>query len=137
MSERLIRSLYEGRLKTWAAARSPALQVAWENVDFSPPTGTYLRAFLLRGETTSQDIAGAMKNRIGIFQVSIVCITGNGPGSAEAIAAELETLFPVNLRLTNGSFAVQIISPLRVRQPVPEPDRYVLPVDFAYRADET
>lgn len=137
MSDKLVRALYEARLKTWADARSPALPIAFENVGFTPPTSAYLRAFILRGETTSQDLAGAMRNRIGIFQVDIVCPIGNGPGSAETIAAELETLFPNNLRLTNGAFTVQNISPVRVRPAIPDADRYSVPVDFAYRADET
>lgn len=137
MSDRLVRQLYEARLKTWMDARSPSLPIAWENVDFTPPqTGAYLRAFVLRAETTSQDLAGAMRNRQGLFQINIVCPTGNGPGSAEAIAAEIEALFPNNLRLTNGGFFVQSVSPLRVR-PALVDDRYTVPVDFQWRADET
>lgn len=136
MSDRLIRSLYEGRLNTWAAAHSPVLLVAWENNVFTPPAGIYLQAFILPADTTSQDLAGAMRNRAGIFQISIVAPLGNGPGAAEAISAELETLFPNNLRLTSGSFVVQSITPLRLRAPIPDAGRYIRPVDFQYRADE-
>jgi hypothetical protein len=136
MSDKLVRSLYEARLKTWADARVPALPIAFENVTFTPPVSAYLRAFILRAPTGSLDLAGAMKNRLGIFQVNIVCPIGNGPGSAETIAAELETLFTNNLRLTNGGFTVQSTSPLRVG-PALVDDRYTVPVDFTYRADET
>ncbi|MDN8612797.1 phage tail terminator-like protein [Variovorax ginsengisoli] len=134
MSDKLIRSLFEGRLGTWAAARVPALPVAWENVSFTPPAGAYLRAFLLRGATTSRDLAGDNRNRVGVFQISIVCPAGNGAGAAESIAAELDALFPMNLRLTSGTFAVQQLSPLRLWSP-DSSDRYLLPVDFQYRAD--
>ena len=134
MSDQLIRSLFEGRLKTWAAARAPALPVAWENVGFTPPAGVYLQAFLLRGATTSRDLAGDNRNRVGVFQISINCPAGNGPGAGESIAAELDALFPMNLRLTSGIFAVQQLSPLRLWAP-DSADRYVLPVDFEYRAD--
>jgi hypothetical protein len=134
MSEKLIRSLYEGRLKTWASARLPALTVAWENVTMTPPTGAYLRAFLLRGDTTSRDLYGDNRHRVGVFQVNIVCPGGTGPGAAEGIAAELDTLFPMNLILTSGAFSVTQVTPLRTRPALPD-DRYTVPVDFAYRAD--
>lgn len=134
MSEQLIRSLYEGRLKAWAAARVPALPVAWENVSFTPPVGTYLRAFLLRGDATSRDLAGDNRHRVGVFQVNLVCPAGSGPGAAEGIAAELEALFPMNLILTSGTFSVTQVSPLRTRSALPD-DRYTVPVDFQYRSD--
>lgn len=135
MSEKLIRSLYEGRMKTWAAARVPPLVVAWENITITPPAGAYLRAFLLRGDTTSRDLAGDNRHRVGVFQVSISCPPNTGPGAAESIAAELDTLFPMNLVLTSGSFSVTQTSPLRVRPGISDPDRYTVPVDFEYRAD--
>lgn len=134
MSDRSIRALFEGRLNTWAAARSPALPVSWENVGFTPPDGTYLRAFLLRGEATSRDLAGDNRNRVGVFQIDIVCPAGNGVGTAESIAAELDALFPMNLLLTSGAFSVTQVSPLRTRPAIPG-DRFTVPVDFAYRAD--
>ena len=134
MSDKLIRSLFEGRLGTWAAARVPALPVAWENVSFTPPANTYLRAFLLRGATTSRDLAGDNRNRVGVFQINIVCPAGNGAGAAESIATELDALFPMNLRLSSGAFWVQQVTPLRLWAP-DSSDRYLLPVDFEYRAD--
>lgn len=134
MSEKLIRSLYEGRLKAWAAARVPALPVAWENVGFTPPVGIYLRAFLLRGVATSRDLAGDNRHRVGVFQVDIVCPSGNGAGAAESIAAELEVLFPMNLILNSGAFSVTQVSPLRTRAALPD-DRFTVPVDFQYRSD--
>lgn len=137
MSEKLIRSLYEARLKAWSAARVPALPVAWENVGFSPPNDTYLQAFVLRAETTSKDLEGAMRNRTGVFQINIVCPIGKGAGHAESIAAEIDTLFPNNLRLTSGAFFVQSISPLRTRPAIIGVDRYTVPVDLQYRSDST
>jgi hypothetical protein len=135
MSEKLIRSLFEGRLKTWAAARVPPLVVAWENVTMTPPAGVYLRAFLLRGDTTSRDLAGDNRHRVGVFQVNIICPSNKGAGEGESIAAELDALFPMNLVLTSGSFSVTQTSPLRTRPAIVDPDRYTIPVDYQYRAD--
>ena len=136
MSDGLIRSLYEGRLNTWSAARSPVLPIAWENVDYTPTTNsTYLRAFVLRGDTGSEDLAGSLRNRVGVMQVNIIMPTGSGAGASESIAAELEALFPNNLRLTSGTFSVQVITPARVRSGFVSDDNWIVPVDFEYRSD--
>lgn len=134
-----IRSLLEGRLSTWAAARSPALAVAWENAAFTPPAGTYLRAFILPSATRSDDLEGSHRQYTGVFQVSIVAPLGTGPGAAEGIAEELATLFPVVTatggRYTNSGFVVSIITPMANGPFIREPDRNVLPVSCRYRAD--
>lgn len=137
MSDRLIRQLFEARLKTWADARAPALPVAFENVTFTPPANgsTYLRAFLLPADTTSRDLAGDNRNRSGVFQINIVAPIGTGPGAAEGIAAELEALFPMNLLLTSGTFQVLQTSPVRKRRGITEDARYTVPVDFEYQSD--
>ena len=137
MSQKLIRSLYESRLKAWAEARNPALQIACENAQFNPPAGTYLAVFQLPADTTSADLAGGLRNRTGVFQVNIVCATGNGPGEGQGIAAELDALFPNNLRLTSGQFTVQSVTPTRERQPVSADNRFTVPVDLQYRSDST
>ena len=72
-----------------------------------------------------------------MFQVSIVCPIGTGPGDAQGIAAELDQQFPNNLRLSSGSFAVQQVTPLRERPGVMSEDRYTVAVDFVYRSDST
>ena len=56
MSDRVIRSLFEMRLKAWAEARVPKLPIAFEDVAFTPPPGdaTYLKVYLLPGNTGSE-----------------------------------------------------------------------------------
>ncbi len=137
MSNKIIRSLFESRLKTWAAARSPALPIAFENNGFDQPTGTYLRTFMLPADTSSADLAGTLRDRTGIFQINIVCPQDKGPGEGQGISAELDALFPNNLRLTQGAFAVQTVSPVRERRGISSDDRYTVPVDFEYRSDST
>ena len=137
MSNQTIRALFETRLKAWADAHTPALPIAFENVQFTPPTGLYLAAYLLPADTSSQDLEGALRNRLGVFQVNIVAPAGTGPGPGQAIAAELDALFPVNLRLTNAGFFVQTTSPTRERSAVSSEDRHMVPVDLTYRSDST
>lgn len=133
MSQKLIRQLYEQRLATWAATKS--LPVAWQNVPFTPPAGTYLRAFLLPADTDSIDLAGAHRGYAGVFQVNIVAPEGQGSGAADTLADELDELFPNNLPLNSGAFGVQTITPCSAGPAIQDGTRYAIPVWFRYRAD--
>lgn len=136
MSKKAIRALLDGRLATWAAAHSPVLPVAFENVFFTRPAlgTTYLRAFMLPNPTDSADVQGVHRHYYGIYQVSIVAPLNGGPGAAETIAGELAALFPTNLRLTS-TLTVQVMTPASDAPAIVEPDAYVVPVSFSYRAD--
>lgn len=136
MSQRLIRKLFEQRLATWAAARVPALPVAFENAPFDP-TGkdTYLKAFMLPARSQALTLDGPNRTYLGLFQVSIVTKTGVGAGAAEGIAAELESQFPVQLRMTSGAFAVQVIEPMSAATAITDGATLILPVSCNYRAD--
>ena len=136
MSTKAIRAALEGRLATWAAARSPALRVSYENVPFTPTAGeTYLAAYMLPATTRSQDLAGDHRGYGGVFQVNVTSPINVGPGAADGIAAELDTLFPVNGRYTSGGVTVQIIGPASVGPAPQDPERYSEPVSITYRAD--
>ena len=136
MSHKIIRSLIEGRLKAWAAARSPALRISYQNVDFAPTANeTYLRAFLLPAGTDSNDLAGAHRLYTGVFQITIVTPAGNGPASAETIADELASLYPLNDRLVRDGFMALIMSPVEPGPEQTEDTAFTLPVSFQYRSD--
>jgi hypothetical protein len=136
VSQKTIRALYEGRLATWAAARMPALSVAYENRPFTPTQGTaYLRAAQLPAEVESQDLAGAHRGYLGVFQVSVYAPINTGPGAAQGIADELAALFVLNARLTSGAVTVQQITPASIAPALQVDNAYVLPVSFQYRAD--
>lgn len=137
MSEKIIRSIYEARLSTWAAAHSPVLKVAYENVDFTPPSdgSTYLRCFLLPADTDSQDLQGIHEAFQGVFQVNIVAKAGIGLGAAKSVADELRALFPNNLRLTKSGLTVQSISPCSQGPTQQDTNTATIPVWFNYRAD--
>jgi hypothetical protein len=139
MSDTIIRSLYEGRLKTWADARLPKLTIAFEDVIFTPPIdgSTYLKAYLLPGNSDSEDLAGQHKSYRGIFQVSVVTKSGVGRGPAGQIANELAALFPNNLALTKTDFTVFVRSPTSNAPAISSDTTSALPVSFEYRADTT
>lgn len=137
MSEKIIRSLYEGRVAAWAAAHSPVLKVAYENVDFTPPTdgSTYLRCNLMPAQSDSQDLEGIHEVFQGVFQISIVCKTNIGLGAAKGIADELRALFPNNLPLTKSGLTVYVRTPCSQGPTVQDAAKATVPVWFNYRAD--
>lgn len=136
MSTKLCRQAIESRLAAWAAARSPALRIAWQNVSFTPTSGeTYLRAALLPADTSSVDLKGDHRGYRGIYQVDIATPISTGPGAAEAIAAELDALFPVNLRVTVSGLAVQVIAPASAGPAGQNETHLITPVSIPYRAD--
>lgn len=136
MSNKTIRSLLEGRLKTWAAARNPVLRIAYQDVPFSPTAGeTYLACFVLPADTDSQDLAGDHRLYRGVWQVTIVKPKGKGLGAALSIEDELAALFPNNLQLTSGSFDLFIRSPMGSGPALVDDLNTRVPVSCQYRAD--
>jgi len=135
MSNKLCRKAIELRLATWAAARVPALPIAWENVPFTPPAGAHLRVYLLPANTSSPDLAGAGRTYRGVYQVSVVAPINAGPGAVEAIADELAALFPLNLRVTVTGLTLQVITPVTAAQGAQDATNFIVPVSFQYRAD--
>lgn len=137
MSDRLIRSAFEGRLKAWATARAPALPIAYEDIAFTAPAdgSAYLRVFLLPANTDSQDLEGKHTAYRGVFQVSVVTKAGSGRGAAELIAEEIAVLFPNNLALTKADLTVFVRSPMTTAASVQGDTASTLPLSFQYRAD--
>lgn len=136
MSKRQIRKAFEVRLSTWAAARDTPLRIAWENAPFTPTVGeTFLRAFIVPAETDSQDLAGAHRVYTGLFQVSIIGEAGKGAKAVEEIAQELESLFPLNLRIPVTGGNVLVYTPISEGPAMPDGGTYTLPVWCRYRMD--
>lgn len=134
MSKREIRTAFESRLNAWAKDQSPAIQIAWENISFTPAK-PYLRAFLVPASTDSIDLEGKHRMYTGIFQVNIVGEPGKGPPQVEKIAEDLDKEFPLNMRMTVTSGAVLVYSPMNQGPAMQESDSYTLPVWWRYRMD--
>lgn len=135
MSKRQIRAAFESRLSAWAGSKTPAIPIAWENVAFTPSNYPYLRAFLLPAATDSQDLEGKHRAYTGIFQVSIIGQTGKGAKAVEEIAQELESLFPLNLRIPVTGGNVLVYTPISEGPAMPDGGTFTLPVWCRYRMD--
>lgn len=142
MTQARVRKAFETRLKTWAAARTPPLPVAYQNASFTPPAptatnswGRYLRAFLVPAPTNSVDLEGKHREYVGIFQVSIVLALNRGSADAETILAELDALFPMGAPMVQDGLPIWITRPASAAAPIDEPDNQVIPVSVPYKAE--
>jgi hypothetical protein len=134
VSTKAIRSALETILATWAAARVPALRVAWDNVPFTPGTGeTYLRAFMLPARTISTSLGGLDHDYRGIFQVDVSAPVDSGSGKAQGIAEEVIALYPNNL-ITATTPPVQIVAQPSIAAAVVDGVTFSVPVSITYRA---
>lgn len=131
----IIRAAFEKTLADWAAAQTPAIPVAFENVAFKPPaTGPYLRCFLLPADTVDNTMAGQLSEYRGLFQVSVVCPAGTGPTAAEALTAAITALYPAKARMTFAGFTVMVATPMRERPALQDTSTYTIPMDCRYMA---
>jgi hypothetical protein len=136
MSHKIIRSLFQARLAAWAAARTPALRVAYENVAFSPePDELYLKAYNLPAGTDSETITADHKRYTGLFQVTIVGPSARGSGAVEGVVGELAALFPLYLRLTGSGLTALVLTPVDQGPGIPNDNTYSVAASFQYRAD--
>lgn len=132
MSHALARQAIEIKLSAWADARP--IRVANFEQAFSPePDETYLQAFQLPASTICRYLGGEAYEYSGIYQVSIVCPTGQALGIAEALIDELSHLFHIDTELSRRDFEGMIVEPVQRGPTIDEPTTYTIPTSFTYR----
>lgn len=92
-----IRSELETRIKNWAAAQSPALTVAYENVPYSKPADKtpFVECYIAPLETIDVTVDGTRQRNIGIFYVNVWTPDGKGSGQSDRIVSSLVAAFPI------------------------------------------
>lgn len=135
MSKALVRRGFEAALETWAAAQNPALQVAWENVPFTPPAGAYVSVNIIPAPTQSNTLDRVHRVYTGIFQVNLHMPAGTGPAAAETLAASLAAAFPINTPIVVSGLRINLLTPMSDAAAIQDAGRYVVPVSCQYRAD--
>lgn len=104
MSDLIIRSELETRLKTWADAQVPKVLISSEGVPFTKPTdGVFLEAFLLPSATLNPEVSGVRKRQLGIFQVNCWAKSGKGMKAVEQLAQNVIDLYPLFPKAGNVS----------------------------------
>lgn len=132
-----IRAAFESRLNAWAKAQVPPLQIAWENVPFTPPAAAYLQPFVIPANTTNESLSGDLTEFTGLYQVNIVCPEGGGPGGPEKVAKGVIDLFPAATRITQGAASILILAPMSERPPIQGAGKYTIPLSCTYKAHKT
>ncbi len=135
MSQKLIRAAFESRLAAWAAAQVPALPIAYERAQFTPPAGTYLRAFILESPTLSSTLDRKHREYGGIFQVSIVAAPTGGMGPIQTIADAICALYPPTAPMVYSGISVYMEEPMSIGPKITEADRFTVPVSVSFRCD--
>lgn len=123
MSLTLVRQALETALD---AALS--IDVAWENVPYTPTPGTpYARAYLLAAEPDNAEIGGLVTDQ-GFLQVTLCYPLGTGPAAAMATAETIRSTFPRGASFTASGVVTQIPRTPAIGPAMTEEDTYSLPV---------
>ena len=121
-------------LETALDGISPAIQTAWENVDFEPTVGTpYQSVHLLTATPDNREIGPGYTEQ-GFLHVNLFYPIGNGPADAQARAALIRAAFPFRSTFAAGSETVLINATPEVGPARIEDDRYLLPVRIRFEA---
>lgn len=101
-----IRSAFATKLLAYPGVPS----IAWENVAFTPVTGTtYLRPSLMVSEPNQAEIGeNGLNHHTGVFQISILAPSGNGVGSIMTLMNGLVDFFKRGTRLTYSGTNIRI-----------------------------
>lgn len=132
MSDVTIRRALEKRL----AALAPSVSTAYENVTFTPVTGTaYQRANMLPAQPDNQTISASYYRAVGIFQVSLCYPIGTGANAAQARAELTKTHFKRGTTMLESGLTVIVTQTPTIAAGFVDGDRYIVPVTIFYSCD--
>jgi hypothetical protein len=139
MSQQLVRSLIEQRVRDWAEEND--LPMEWESDVFTPPATAYGKFNLLPAETRSDDLAGKFRTWQGVAQITLAVPAGNGPAAAGELVKSLDETFPVYLNLVSDpsidliALTVIVMTPVNAPQGFADKGHWLVPAYFRYRCD--
>ncbi|MEJ8571228.1 DUF4128 domain-containing protein [Microbaculum marinum] len=116
---------------------SPALPIAWPNVDFDPPSeATWLRATWLPAETAPATLGEGGENRhSGLFQVDVFVPLEIGHIVPTEYAGAIARAFKRGSDFTSDGVTVRVVTPPSVLTGYKQPPWYGVPVRIRYFAD--
>lgn len=132
MSDQNIRKAFEKRL----ALMSPALSTQYENVNFTPVTGTpYQSVYLLPAQPENESLGDGYYREVGLFQITLRYPMNAGPAAAEARAQAIIQHFKRATSMTEGGQSVLVIRTPQKSPAFREGDRYCIPISIYYRSE--
>ena len=122
MSLASVRIALESKLN----AMTPALSTAWENVPFTPVSGTpYQAAYLMPATPANPTMGDGYYREQGIFQVSLFYPLQAGPKPAADRAEAIRAAFKRGTTLTSGTVSVIIERTPEIGQGRVDGDRWM------------
>lgn len=131
MSHALARIAIERKLAPWAAARPVPAFFGIQKGDLARPV--FIRGNLLPASALTECLQGDEITYIGLYQVTISCDPAQPLSVAESMIDSLQTLFPVDSDLDNGSFGGSVTQAIDQGPTIIEDSRYNVPVTISYR----
>lgn len=129
MSITSVRAALEAKLN----AMTPALAIAWQNVGYTPVTGTpYQACYLMPATPSNPTVGDGFYREQGIFQVSLFYPLLVGSGAAEARAQLIRTAFKRGTAMTSGSVSVFVDTTPEIGQGRADDDRWHVPVKIRW-----
>lgn len=112
--------------------------VAWENKSYKPIDGVlYLRPSTLFGDTVQASLgASGMDENMGVYQVDVFAMAGNGKAIANTMADNVATRFARGTSLVYNTRTVRIISARRQAARIAD-GWYMIPVEIVYKSFTT
>ena len=122
MSLASVRIALESKLN----AMTPALSTAWENVPFTPVTGTpYQMVFLLPATPANPTMGDGYYREQGIFQVTLMYPLQAGPKTAADRAELIRAAFKRGTSMTSGGITTIIERTPEIGQGRVDGDRWM------------
>ena len=124
--------------KLAALTFSPALPIAWPNVNFTPPDANtgYIRAQLFPATAEQTTLGTDGQNRhTGIFQVDVIWPENQGLTAPTEKAGAIADHFKRGTLLTTDSIALRIDQPPLVRGIIVDGGTIQIPIDVRYTVD--
>ena len=126
-----IRAALESRLN----GISPALPTAWENVEYTPTTGTaWQRVNLLINDPVDYAVTSDVVEQRGFLQVTLFYPRGAGTATATARADAVATRFAPVQTLTSGATNVEILKTASIGGGTIVEEWFVIPVSIPWRS---
>lgn len=131
MTQRTVRNELETKIKNWANSHNPVIPIAFENVPFTKPDGTFIEVYLIPATTVNTTVAASRATLLGTLQCNIYTKAGVGTKLSEDLAQELINLLPVvpktgTVSIEQTGYTMNSLMDAQWR---------VLPVRFRYRQE--
>lgn len=131
MSIASVRTALEAKLNTM----TPILATAWQNVGYTPVTGTpYQVAYLMPAIPSNPTLGDGFYREQGIFQISLFYPLLAGAQAAEVRAELIRTTFKRGTAMISGSVSVLVDTTPEIGQGRADDDRWHIPVKIRYSA---